>query len=109
MNRFVLSTFLFLLSFRVFSQEAIPINPDTKMVSVNNIVVVKDTSIVKTKKIAEKFILSNSSTAAYGAANTITRKSRDKMPIFYAQKVLDEDSIIVYDIQMVTNCVIRFI
>lgn len=100
MKKFFLAASLFLPAYNSFSQENIPINPDTKMVSVNNVVHVKDTSVTKIKEIADKFIQSNSSTTAFGAVNKLTRKTKDKMPTFYGRKVLDQDSIVTYDIQM---------
>ena len=100
MKKILISIIYLLFGVIGYCQEDIPINPDTKMVSVSNVVIVKDTSIIEIKKIADNFITTKSSNIGFGATNRLTKKTITKMPIFYAKKALEQDSIVLYDFQM---------
>jgi hypothetical protein len=87
-----------------FSQNEadIPVNSETKLVSVNKVVILSDTStpINKIKQQADNFIKSNSSVNVQANPYKFSKKDRDKMPPFQATKSLDEENMVIYDIRI---------
>lgn len=100
MKKLILLLFAAALNLTLIAQSEIPINPQTKLVSVNKVVELKnkELSVKDIHDIADRFI------TTYQSANTTkprnSKKDADKMPNFMAKKSLNQDSLVIYDMTM---------
>lgn len=103
MKKLILLLSTVVLNLTLIAQSEIPINTQTKLVSVNKVVELKnkELSVKDIHDIADRFI------TTYQSANTTkppySKKDKDKMPNFLARKTLNQDSIVIYDMTMVLD------
>ena len=104
MNFFKTSNFLlFFLFFTVLkssAQDTIPTNPATGLVSVNDVIVLQNKSVLQLKQIAESFIATYSDKSALLGQKQTQYKKDKKLPLFTANEILNQDSALTYDCQM---------
>jgi hypothetical protein len=96
-ERIRLTLYFVLVGIASYSQEKLPVNPATKLISINKVVEVNGKHIQALKQIAVAFIAENS---VNDPVNFIPKTATSKVR-FHAAKVLELDSSLVYVCQYI--------
>jgi len=87
---------LFFIHFNGISQDSLPINPVTRLYSVNNIVVVNNKSEDQIRKAIIEFFIQNSNQETL--ISNSRNNSQDKtLPLFFARQAFSESNKIVFE------------
>jgi hypothetical protein len=88
-----------MLCLQSLSQDSLPINPATKLVSINDVITIEGKTVSQLKATAQSFIATYSNQQALLEQKQTFRKDK-QLPAFSANETLNQDSAVSYYCQM---------
>jgi len=92
----ILMVFLLSMHFKGISQDSLPINPDTKLISVNNIVVANNVSSDQIRMAIIEFFIQNSNEETI-ISSSLNNSQDKQLTLFFARQSFTEPNKIVFE------------